>query len=313
LTLEAALAHIDKAYGKGAIYRLGDEAEPVEAISTGSLALDKALGIGGLPRGRVVEIYGPEMSGKTTVALHVIANAQKAGGTCAFVDAEHALDPEYAARLGVDTDSLLVAQPDTGEQGLEIADTLIRSGDVAVLVIDSVAALVPRAEIEGDMGDAHVGLQARLMGQALRKFTGAAAKTHTMVIFINQLRMSIGVTWGNPEITPGGKALKFYSSVRLDVRRLEQLKSGNGSRTKVKVAKNKLAPPFKVAEFDILWGEGISRESELIDLGIENGIIKQKGSWFSYESAQWQGKENARLALKEDTATADAIEERIKA
>jgi recombination protein RecA len=264
----------------------------------------------------VVEIYGPEMSGKTTVALHVIANAQKAGGTCAFIDAEHALDPDYARRLGVDTDDLLVAQPDTGEQGLEIADTLIRSGDISVLVIDSVAALVPRAEIEGDMGDSHVGLQARLMGQALRKITGALSKTNTMAIFINQLRMQIGVTWGNPEITPGGKSLKFYSSIRLDVRRLEQLKAGTeavGSRTKVKVVKNKLAPPFKTAELDILWGEGISRESELLDLGVEYKVLDKRGAWYYYgEDKLGQGKENARQALLQAPKVAALIEQTIR-
>lgn len=313
ISLEDALTKIGKAFGQEAIHRLGDDpVDPVSSISTGSIALDRALGVGGLPRGRIVEIYGPEMSGKTTLALHVIANAQKEGGVCAFVDAEYALNLDLARAVGVKTGDLLVSQPDNGEQGLEIADALIRSGDISVVVIDSVAALVPRAEIEGDMGDAHVGLHARLMGQAMRKFTGATGKTGTLIIFINQLRMQIGVTWGNPEITPGGKALKFYSSVRLDVRKAELLKTGNGQRTKVKVVKNKVAAPFKTCEFDLLWGEGISRESELIDLGIEKGIVKQKGAWFSYGAGQWQGKENFRRALREDGDTAGELERAIK-
>jgi recombination protein RecA len=309
-------------YGKGAIMRLGGDAVvPIEVISTGSLGLDKALGVGGIPRGRIVEIYGQEASGKTTVALHVVANAQRGGGTCAFIDAEHALNPEYADRLGVNTADVLVSQPDTGEQGLEIADLLVRSGDISVVVVDSVAALVPRAEIEGDMGDAHVGLQARLMGQALRKLTGVAAHTKTTIIFINQLRMNIGTMgYGSPYVTAGGKALKFYASVRLDVKKIETLKgSGDpyGQRTKVTVAKNKIAPPFRTAEFDLIWGEGISHESELIDLGQLCGVVKKSGTWFSAtingESVSLaQGKENSRLRLKEDPAMTSAIEEAIK-
>jgi recombination protein RecA len=301
--LEAALAQIEKQHGKGSVMRLGERSlDPIEAIPTGSIALDIALGIGGLPRGRVVEIYGPESSGKTTVALHVIANAQAAGGVCAFIDAEHALDPEYAQKLGVDTDQLLVSQPDNGEQALEIADTLVRSGALALIVIDSVAALTPRAEIEGEMGDSHVGLQARLMSQALRKMTGALSGARTTAIFINQLREKIGVMFGSPETTTGGRALKFYSSVRLDVRRIETLKDGAemvGNRTRVKVVKNKVAPPFKQAEFDILYGEGISAEGSLIDLGVEHGIIRKAGAWFTYDTEQHgQGKENARNYLK---------------
>ena len=297
--LDVALAQIDKQHGKGAVMRLGDRpATRIEVIPTGSIALDVALGIGGLPRGRVVEIYGPESSGKTTVALHAVANAQAAGGIAAFIDAEHALDPEYARALGVDTDALLVSQPDTGEQALEIADMLIRSGALDVIVIDSVAALVPRAEIEGEMGDSHVGLQARLMSQALRKITGALSNTGTTAIFINQLREKIGVMFGSPETTTGGKALKFYASVRLDVRRIETLKDGTdavGNRTRVKVVKNKVAPPFKQAEFDIVYGQGISREGSLIDVGVEQGLIKKSGAWYTYESDQLgQGKENVR-------------------
>ncbi len=314
--LEAALAQIEKQHGKGSVMRLGDEIrQPMEVIPTGSIALDVALGIGGLPRGRVVEIYGPESSGKTTVALHVIANAQAAGGICAFIDAEHALDPDYAARLGVNTDALLVSQPDNGEQALEIADMLVRSGALALVVIDSVAALTPRAEIEGEMGDSHVGLQARLMSQALRKMTGALAGANTTAIFINQLREKIGVMFGSPETTTGGRALKFYSSVRLDVRRIETLKDGSdmvGNRTRVKVVKNKVAPPFKQAEFDIIYGHGISREGSLIDLGVETGIVRKAGAWFTYEADQLgQGKENARTYLKKNPEMANEIETRI--
>ena len=314
--LAAALAQIEKAHGKGSVMRLGDNVrQPIEVIPTGSIALDVALGIGGLPRGRVVEIYGPESSGKTTVALHVIANAQAAGGICAFIDAEHALDPDYAAKLGVDTDSLLVSQPDNGEQALEIADTLVRSGALALVVIDSVAALTPRAEIEGEMGDSHVGLQARLMSQALRKMTGALSGASTTAIFINQLREKIGVMFGSPETTTGGRALKFYSSVRLDVRRIETLKDGAemvGNRTRVKVVKNKVAPPFKQAEFDIIYGQGISREGSLIDLGVDCGIIRKAGAWFTYEADQLgQGKENARTFLKNNPEVAQEIERRI--
>jgi len=315
--LESALAQIDKQYGKGSVMRLGDEVRaPIEVIPTGSIALDVALGIGGLPRGRVVEIYGPESSGKTTVALHAIANAQAAGGICAFIDAEHALDPEYAAKLGVDTDSLLVSQPDNGEQALEIADMLVRSGALTLLVIDSVAALTPRAEIEGDMGDSHVGLHARLMSQALRKMTGALSNTKTTAIFINQLREKIGVMFGSPETTTGGRALKFYSSIRLDVRRIETLKDGQemvGNRTRVKVVKNKVAPPFKQAEFDILYGQGISREGSLIDLGVDTGIVRKAGAWFTYEADQLgQGRENARNYLRNNPDLANELEKKIK-
>src|SRR6202790_195581 len=301
--LELAIAQIDKNYGKGSVMRLGDEVrQPIAVIPTGSIALDVALGIGGLPRGRIVEIYGPESSGKTTVALHVLANAQRAGGIAAFIDAEHALDPDYAKKLGVDTDSLLVSQPDTGEQALEIADMLIRSGAIDVIVIDSVAALVPKAEIEGEMGDSHVGLQARLMSQALRKITGALSQTKTTAVFINQLREKVGVMFGSPETTTGGKALKFYASVRLDIRRIETLKDGTdavGNRTRVKVVKNKMAPPFKTAEMDILYGIGVSREGGLIDLGVEQGIVRKAGAWYTYEGDQLgQGKENARTFLR---------------
>jgi recombination protein RecA len=315
--LELALAQIDKQFGKGSVMRLGDEARaPIEIIPTGSIALDVALGIGGYPRGRVVEIYGPESSGKTTVALHAVANAQKAGGIAAFIDAEHALDPDYAKNLGVDTDALLVSQPDTGEQALEIADMLIRSGALDILVIDSVAALVPRAEIEGEMGDNHVGLQARLMSQALRKITGALSTSGTTAIFINQLREKIGVMFGSPETTTGGKALKFYASIRLDVRRIETMKDGGeavGNRTRVKVVKNKVAPPFKQAEFDILYGHGISREGSLIDMGVEQAILRKSGAWYTYEGDQLgQGKENARRFLKENPDVANEIEKRIK-
>ena len=315
--LDSALAQIDKQFGKGSIMRLGsDERAPVEVIPTGSIALDVALGIGGLPKGRIVEIYGPESSGKTTVALHAIANCQKAGGTAVFIDAEHALDPEYAKALGVDIDALLVSQPDTGEQALEIADTLIRSGSIDIIVIDSVAALVPRAEIEGEMGDSHVGLQARLMSQALRKLTGVLNNTKTTAIFINQLREKIGVFFGSPETTAGGKALKFYASVRLDVRRIETLKDGQdavGNRTRVKVVKNKMASPFKQAEFDIIYGVGISREGSLLDFGVEQEIVKKSGAWYTYEGEQLgQGKENSRNYLLDNPAVADEIEKKIK-
>ncbi|NDL59235.1 recombinase RecA [Phytoactinopolyspora mesophila] len=315
--LDTALAQIERAYGKGSVMRLGEEARaPVEIIPTGAISLDVALGIGGLPRGRVVEMYGPESSGKTTVALHAVANAQKAGGVAGFIDAEHALDPEYAKALGVDTDALLVSQPDTGEQALEIADTLIRSGALDIIVVDSVAALVPRAEIEGEMGDSHVGLQARLMSQALRKLAGALSQSKTTAIFINQLREKVGVFFGSPETTSGGKALKFYASVRLDIRRIETLKDGTdavGNRTRVKVVKNKVAPPFKQAEFDILYGEGISREGGLIDLGVEQSIVRKSGAWYTYEGDQLgQGKENARNFLKENPDLADEIEKKIK-
>ncbi|MFJ9778118.1 recombinase RecA [Amycolatopsis sp. NPDC101161] len=315
--LELALAQIDKQYGKGSVMRLGEDTRPpIAVIPTGSIALDVALGIGGLPRGRVVEIYGPESSGKTTVALHAVANAQRAGGIAAFIDAEHALDPEYAKALGVDTDALLVSQPDTGEQALEIADMLIRSGALDILVIDSVAALVPRAEIEGEMGDSHVGLQARLMSQALRKITGALSNSGTTAIFINQLREKVGVMFGSPETTTGGKALKFYASVRLDVRRIETMKDGGeavGNRTRVKVVKNKVAPPFKQAEFDILYGQGISREGSLIDMGVDQSIVRKSGAWYTYEGDQLgQGKENARRFLRDNPDIANEIEKRIK-
>ncbi|MEY3587217.1 recombinase RecA [Aquiluna borgnonia] len=315
--LETALAQIDRQFGKGSVMRLGtEERAPIEAIPTGSIALDAALGIGGLPKGRIVEIYGPESSGKTTVALHAIANAQRAGGIAAFIDAEHALDPEYAKKLGVDIDALLVSQPDTGEQALEITDMLIRSGSIDVIVIDSVAALVPRAEIEGEMGDAHVGLQARLMSQALRKLTGALSNTKTTAIFINQLREKVGVFFGSPETTSGGKALKFYASVRLDIRRIETLKEGQdsvGNRARVKVVKNKLAAPFRQAEFDIMFGEGISREGGLIDFGVEHEVVKKSGAWYTFDGEQLgQGKENSRRYLKENPEVANTIEHKIK-
>ncbi len=315
--LDSALAQIERQFGKGSVMRLGDDSRaPMEFIPTGSIALDVALGIGGLPRGRVVEVYGPESSGKTTVALHAIANAQRLGDICAFIDAEHALDPEYAKKLGVDIDALLVSQPDTGEQALEIADMLIRSGAIGVIVIDSVAALVPRAEIEGEMGDSHVGLQARLMSQPLRKITGALSNTNTTCIFINQLREKIGVMFGNPETTTGGRALKFYASVRLDIRRIEALKDGQevvGNRTRVKVVKNKVAPPFKQAEFDIIYGEGISREGSLIDMGVEHSIVRKAGAWYTYDGDQLgQGKENARQFLKDNPDLAAEIEQAIK-
>lgn len=315
--LESALAQIDRQFGKGSVMRLGsDERAPVEVIPTGSIALDVALGIGGLPRGRIIEIYGPESSGKTTLTLHAIANVQRAGGIAAFVDAEHALDPDYAQKLGVDIDQLLVSQPDTGEQALEIADMLVRSGAIDLVVIDSVAALVPKAEIEGEMGDSHVGLQARLMSQALRKLTGGLNQTNTTMIFINQLREKIGVFFGSPETTAGGKALKFYASVRLDIRRIETLKDGAdavGNRTRVKVVKNKMAPPFKQAEFDILYGVGISREGSLIDFGVEHAIVKKSGAWYTYDGEQLgQGKENARNFLIKNADVAAEIESKIK-
>ncbi len=315
--LEAALGQIDRQFGKGSVMRMGEgQRVAVEVIPTGSIALDVALGIGGLPRGRVVEIYGPESSGKTTLTLHAVANVQKAGGVAAFIDAEHALDPEYAKKLGVDIENLIISQPDTGEQALEIADILIRSGGVDVLVIDSVAALVPKAEIEGEMGDSHVGLQARLMSQALRKITGGLNTSKTTAIFINQLREKIGVFFGSPETTTGGKALKFYASVRLDIRRIETLKEGTdavGNRTRVKVVKNKMAPPFKQAEFDILYGQGISREGDVIDLGVEHGFIRKSGAWYTCEGDQLgQGKENARAFLKDNPQLCNELEGKIK-
>jgi recombination protein RecA len=316
--LEAALAQIDRAFGKGSAMKLGQrEALEIESISTGSLGLDIALGIGGLPRGRVIEIYGPESSGKTTLALHAIAEAQKGGGTAAFVDAEHALDPGYAKKLGVDTDNLIVSQPDTGEQALEIVDTLVRSNAIDVLVVDSVAALVPRAEIEGEMGDSHVGLQARLMSQALRKLTGSISRSRCMVIFINQVRMKIGVMYGNPETTTGGNALKFYASVRLDIRRTGQIKDRDeivGNTTRVKVVKNKVAPPFRQVEFDIMYGEGVSKTGEILDLGVKAGIVEKSGAWFSYDSTRiGQGRENAKKYLTEHTDVRDRLEAAIRA
>ena len=315
--LEAALAQIDRAFGKGSAMKLGSrEAMQIEAISSGSLGLDIALGIGGLPRGRIVEIYGPESSGKTTLALHAIAEAQKMGGTAAFVDAEHALDPVYAKKLGVDIDELIVSQPDTGEQALEITDTLVRSNAIDVLVVDSVAALVPRAEIEGEMGDSHVGLQARLMSQALRKLTGSISRSRCLVIFINQLRMKIGVMYGNPETTTGGNALKFYASVRLDIRRTGQIKDRDdiiGNATRVKVVKNKVAPPFKQVEFDIMYGEGVSKIGEILDLGVKAGLVEKSGAWFSYDSIRiGQGRENAKTYLKENPEVCDRLEKAIR-
>ncbi len=316
--LDAALGQIERAFGKGSVMKLGsrEAATDTEVISTGSLGLDIALGIGGLPRGRVIEIYGPESSGKTTLALQVIAEAQRGGGTCAFIDAEHALDPGYAKKLGVNIDELLISQPDAGEQALEIADTLVRSGAVDVLVVDSVAALVPRAELEGEMGDSHVGLHARLMSQALRKLTGSISRSRCMVIFINQIRLKIGVMFGNPETTTGGHALKFYASVRLDIRRIGAIKEREqivGNQTRVKVVKNKMAPPFKVVEFDIMYGEGISKRGELIDLGIQAGVVEKSGSWFSYEGQRiGQGRENAKAFLKENPEICDAIERAIR-
>jgi recombination protein RecA len=317
--LDAALGQIERAFGKGSIMKLGsrEAATDAEVISTGSLGLDIALGIGGLPRGRVVEIYGPESSGKTTLALHVIAEAQRAGGTCAFIDAEHALDAGYARKLGVRIDDLLISQPDAGEQALEIADTLVRSGAIDVLVVDSVAALVPRAELEGEMGDNHMGLHARLMSQALRKLTGSISKSRCMVIFINQIRMKIGIMFGNPETTTGGHALKFYASVRLDIRRIGAIKEREqttGNQTRVKVVKNKMAPPFKVVEFDIMYGEGISKRGELLDLGMQAGVVEKSGSWFSHDGQRiGQGRENAKTFLKDNPEIADAIERAIRA
>jgi len=316
--LEAALGQIERAFGKGSVMKLGqrDQAVEIETVSTGSLGLDIALGIGGLPRGRIVEIYGPESSGKTTMALHVVAEAQKAGGTCAFVDAEHALDPVYARKLGVDVDELLISQPDAGEQALEIADTLVRSGAIDVLVVDSVAALVPRAELEGEMGDSHVGLQARLMSQALRKLTGSISKSRCMVIFINQIRQKIGVMFGSPETTTGGNALKFYASIRLDIRRIGAIKDRDevvGNQTRIKVVKNKLAPPFRVIEFDIMYGEGVSKTGELLDLGVNAGIVEKSGAWFSCDGQRiGQGRENAKTFLKTNKDVAVAIERRIR-
>jgi len=315
--LEAAVSQIERAFGKGSVMRLGQrEVVQAEVFSTGSINLDIALGIGGLPRGRVVEIYGPESSGKTTLALHAVAEAQKLGGTCAFIDAEHALDPIYAKKLGVDTENLLISQPDCGEQALEIADTLVRSGAVDVLVIDSVAALVPKAELEGEMGDHHVGLQARLMSQALRKLTGSVSKSNTTIIFINQIRIKIGVMFGSPETTTGGNALKFYSSIRLEIRRIGAIKDRDevvGNQTRVKVVKNKLAPPFKMVEFDIMYGEGISKLGEILDLGVKEGIVEKSGSWFSYNSERiGQGRENAKTTFKENPDIANQIEALIR-
>ncbi len=316
--LDAAMAQIERAFGKGSIMRMGAKggSEAIETISSGSLGLDLALGIGGLPRGRVVEVYGPESSGKTTLALHAVAEAQKRGGVCAFIDAEHALDPVYARKLGVDVDNLLISQPDTGEQGLEIADTLVRSGSIDVLVIDSVAALVPRAELEGEMGDSHVGLHARLMSQALRKITGSVARSNTMLIFLNQIRLKIGVMFGNPETTTGGNALKFYASVRMEIRRTGSIKEREdvtGNHVRVKVVKNKLAPPFRQVEFDIMFGEGISKTGELVDLGVKAGVVEKSGAWFSYDSQRiGQGRENAKQFLRDNPKMADAIEKKIR-
>ena len=316
--LDAAMAQIERAFGKGSIMRMGAKGgtEATEVISSGSLGLDLALGIGGLPRGRVVEIYGPESSGKTTMALHAIAEAQKRGGVCAFIDAEHALDPVYARKLGVDVDNLLISQPDTGEQGLEIADTLVRSGSIDVLVVDSVAALVPRAELEGEMGDSHMGLHARLMSQALRKITGSVARSNTMLIFLNQIRLKIGVMFGNPETTTGGQALKFYASIRMEIRRTGSIKDREevtGNHVRVKVVKNKLAPPFRQVEFDIMFGEGISKTGELVDLGVKAGVVEKSGAWFSYDSQRiGQGRENAKQFLRDNPKVADSIEKKIR-
>ncbi|MDR1694486.1 MAG: recombinase RecA [Lactobacillaceae bacterium] len=316
--LDAALSQIERAFGKGSIMRLGENTHmDIEAISTGSLGVDLALGIGGLPKGRIVEIYGPESSGKTTLALSVIAQSQKKGGTCAFIDAEHALDPSYAKKIGVDIENLLISQPDAGEQALEIADTLVRSGAIDVLVIDSVAALVPKAELEGEMGDSHMGLQARLMSQALRKLTSTVSRSNTMIIFINQIRMKIGIMFGSPETTTGGNALKFYASVRIDIRRTGSIKDKEnviGNQTRVKIVKNKVAPPFKVVDFDIMYGEGISKNGELIDLGVKAGIVEKAGAWFSYNGDKLgQGRENAKIFLKENPQIADEIEQKIRA
>ena len=316
--LDAALSQIERAFGKGSIMRLGQQSNiDIEAISTGSLGIDIALGIGGLPKGRIIEIFGPESSGKTTLALSVIAQAQKKGGPCAFIDAEHALDPAYAKKIGVDIDSLLISQPDAGEQALEIADTLVRSGAIDVLVVDSVAALVPKAELEGEMGDSHMGLQARLMSQALRKLTSTVSRSNTLIIFINQIRMKIGVMFGNPETTTGGNALKFYASVRMDIRRTGAIKDKEdviGSQTRVKIVKNKVAPPFKVVDFDIMYGEGISKTGELLDLGVKAGIVEKAGAWFSYKGDKiGQGRENAKIFLKEHPQIADEIENKIRA
>ncbi|MFC3125758.1 recombinase RecA [Pseudoroseomonas globiformis] len=316
--LDAALSQIERAFGKGSIMRMGakQQSDEIEVIPTGSLGLDLALGIGGLPKGRIVEIYGPESSGKTTLALHAIAEAQKRGGTCAFVDAEHALDPGYARKLGVDVDNLLISQPDAGEQALEIADTLVRSGAVDVLVVDSVAALVPRAELEGEMGDSHVGLHARLMSQALRKLTGSVSRSNTLLIFLNQIRLKIGVMFGNPETTTGGNALKFYASVRLEIRRIGQIKDREevtGNQTRVKVVKNKMAPPFRQVEFDIMYGEGVSKVGELIDLGVKAGVVEKSGAWFSCDSQRiGQGRENAKQFMRDNPSMADSIEQRIR-
>ena len=316
--LDAALSQIERAFGKGSIMRLGQNSHiDIEAISTGSLGIDIALGIGGMPKGRIIEIYGPESSGKTTLALSVIAQAQKKGGTCAFIDAEHALDPGYAKKIGVDIENLLISQPDAGEQALEIADTLVRSGAIDVLVVDSVAALVPKAELEGEMGDSHMGLQARLMSQALRKLTSTVSRSNTLIIFINQSRMKIGVMFGNPETTTGGNALKFYASVRIDIRRVGSIKDKDdviGSQTRVKIVKNKVAPPFKVVDFDIMYGEGISKTGELIDLGIKAGLVEKAGAWFSYKGEKLgQGRENAKLFLRDHPEIADEIENKIRA
>jgi recombination protein RecA len=316
--LDAAVSQIERAFGKGSIMRMGarPDGQQVDVVPTGSLGLDLALGIGGLPRGRIIEIYGPESSGKTTLALHVIAEAQKTGGACAFIDAEHAMDPTYARKLGVDLDNLLISQPDAGEQALEIADTLVRSGAIDVLVVDSVAALVPRAELEGEMGDSHMGLHARLMSQALRKITGSVSKSKCILIFLNQIRMKIGVMFGNPETTTGGNALKFYASVRLEIRRTGQIKEREevvGNQTRVKVVKNKMAPPFRQVEFDIMYGEGVSRVGELIDLGIKAGVVEKSGSWFSYASQRvGQGRENAKQFLRDHPDIADAIEAKVR-
>ena len=316
--LDAALSQIERAFGKGSIMRLGQNTNiDIEAISTGSLGIDIALGIGGLPKGRIIEIYGPESSGKTTLALSVIAQAQKTGGTCAFIDAEHALDPSYAKKIGVDIDNLLISQPDAGEQALEIADTLVRSGAIDVLVVDSVAALVPKAELEGEMGDSHMGLQARLMSQALRKLTSTVSRSNTLIIFINQIRMKIGVMFGNPETTTGGNALKFYASVRMDIRRIGAIKDKEdviGSQTRVKIVKNKVAPPFKTVDFDIMYGEGISKTGELIDLGVKAGIVDKSGAWFSYKGDKLgQGRENAKTFLRDNPDVATEIENKIRA